>query len=112
MTFVSDATIRRLNRKFRGIDRATDVLSFPLWEGRGAKKNGRFLGDVVISVPMAFRQAKEAGKSFLEETVFLIIHGTLHLLGYDHEGSQREARKMQRMEKMLMEKGKRVFRWS
>jgi len=104
VSFVDDRAIRLLNRKFRGIDRATDVLSFPLWEKIEAFRDGRFLGDVVLSIPTVKRQAKEFGRPFLEEMTFLLIHGTLHLLGYDHEGNEKEARRMQRMEKKLMKK--------
>ena len=101
---VGDRAIRDLNRKFRGIDRATDVLSFPLWEKKEAFQNGQFLGDLVLSLPTLQRQAKELGHSFFEEMTFLIIHGTLHLLGYDHELSKKEAVKMRTMEKKLMRK--------
>ena len=104
LTLVGDRAIRDLNRKFRGIDRATDVLSFPLWEKKEAFQNGQFLGDLVLSLPTLQRQAKELGHSFFEEMTFLIIHGTLHLLGYDHELSKKEAVKMRTMEKKLMRK--------
>jgi probable rRNA maturation factor len=104
ITFVDDRSIRALNRKFRGIDRVTDVLSFPLWEKKEASLNGQFLGDLVLSLPTVKRQAITIGHPFLEELTFLIIHGTLHLLGYDHEVSEKEARKMRRMEKKLMKK--------
>ncbi len=111
LTFVGDARIRKLNKKFRGIDRATDVLSFPLWEpadipsplwGEGQGEGKVFLGDIVISVPTTLRQAKEHGKKPMEEIIFLSIHGLLHLLGYDHEISLKEEKRMQRMEKRLM----------
>jgi len=91
-----------LNRKFRGIDRATDVLSFPLWEKREARRNGVFLGDVVISGPTVLRQAQEHGKKTWDEFCFLTVHGILHLMGYDHEKTEREARLMARMENKLL----------
>jgi probable rRNA maturation factor len=108
VSFVDDRAIRLLNRKFRGIDRATDVLSFPLWEKKEAFRDGQFLGDVVLSIPTVKRQARALGKPVLEEMAFLLIHGTLHLLGYDHEGSQKEARRMQRMERKLMKRMKYI----
>lgn len=77
VSFVADAEMRRLNRKWRGKDRTTDVLSFE--GGMGD------LGDIVISVPQARKQAREAGRSERAETAMLLVHGTLHLLGYDHE---------------------------
>jgi probable rRNA maturation factor len=78
IAFVSDKKIRELNRQFRGIDKATDVLSFPA----GEKTN---LGDIAVSVDSAARQAKENGLSFDDEIAQLILHGLLHLSGYDHE---------------------------
>lgn len=83
---MGDAEIRRLNRSFRGNDKATDVLSFP-WVGRVAT-SGRnkpiFLGDIAISVETATRNARREGHSALNEIRWLILHGVLHLLGYDH----------------------------
>jgi len=103
LTFVGDARIRTLNRSFRKKDKATDVLSFPLHDKKRARKGDCFLGDIVISVPTARRQAKEQGRPLLDELLFLIIHGTLHLLGYDHEKTLREAREMQNLEKKIFE---------
>ena len=97
---VPDREIRRLNRRWRGHDRPTDVLSFAQREGPGAPR-GDLLGDVVISVETARRQARERGESLADAGDRLLIHGLLHLLGYDHERSEREARRMQRRERML-----------
>ena len=80
IAFVSDKTIRQLNRQFRGIDKATDVLSFPADETDESN-----LGDIAISVETAAAQAKENGLKFDEEVAQLILHGLLHLAGYDHE---------------------------
>ena len=95
VTFTDDEGIRVLNRQFRKIDRATDVLSFPLYDF--AKEELAFdadecvaLGDIVISIERAKEQAKEIGHSFLEETAFLAVHSMLHLLGYDHERSEED----------------------
>ena len=78
IAFVSDKRIRELNRQFRGIDRATDVLSFPAEEESN-------LGDVAVSVETAATQARENGLTFDREIAQLILHGLLHLSGYDHE---------------------------
>ncbi len=77
--FTSDREMRSLNRRFRGKDRSTDVLSFPAHEGPG------YLGDLAISLAAARRQARGAGWSVGDEIHFLMLHGLLHLLGYDHE---------------------------
>lgn len=87
VVFVSDEEMRQLCLKFRGEDRITDVLSFPA-EVEGA------LGDVVICLPQAKRQAKEAGWSTSKEVALLAIHGTLHLLG--HEDKTEEGRRKMR----------------
>lgn len=79
--FVSDREIRQLNRVYRGKDSPTDVLSFP----GEASPDGRHLGDVVISVPTARRQALTASHSVERELQVLMLHGLLHCLGYDHE---------------------------
>ncbi len=95
IAFVSDKSIRKLNKQFRSIDKATDVLSFPAggpeWE----------LGDIAVSVETAARQAKENGLSFDNEIAQLILHGLLHLSGYDHETDNGE---MNRLELRLRRK--------
>ncbi len=89
-----DREMRVLNRRFRGRDRATDVLSFP---GEPGADDG-YLGDVAISVPTARRQAKEAGHGARRELRILILHGVLHCLGHDHET---DGGAMQRLEARL-----------
>jgi probable rRNA maturation factor len=96
IAFVSDKTIRGLNRQFRGIDKATDVLSFPA--GDTDETN---LGDIAISVDTADAQATENGLKFDEEVAQLILHGLLHLCGYDHETDNGE---MNRLEVRLRKK--------
>ena len=96
IAFVSDKTIRQLNRQFRGVDKATDVLSFPTNDGDGSN-----LGDIAISVDTATVQAKENGLSFEGEVAQLILHGLLHLSGYDHETDNGE---MNRLELRLRRK--------
>ncbi len=90
----TDAAIRKLNRQFRKKDKATDVLSFPA-EGVGAEE---IAGDLAISVPTALRQAVEQGHSLSTEIKVLILHGLLHLAGYDHES---DSGKMARRERLL-----------
>jgi probable rRNA maturation factor len=96
IAFVSDKAIRQLNHQFRNVDKATDVLSFPA--GETEKLN---LGDIAISVETAARQAKENGLTFDEEVAQLILHGLLHLSGYDHETDNGE---MNRLELRLRKK--------
>jgi probable rRNA maturation factor len=96
IAFVSDKAIRRLNRQFRGIDKATDVLSFPADDADELN-----LGDIAISVDTATAQAKENGLTFEEEVAQLILHGLLHLSGYDHETDNGE---MNRLELRLRRK--------
>lgn len=89
MVFVDDAYIHGLNKQYRGIDSPTDVLSFAMQEGEPILGGEEvILGDVVISLQAAERQAKEYGHSFLREAAYLTVHGVLHLLGYDHRGDQ------------------------
>jgi probable rRNA maturation factor len=82
LVFVEDREMRRLNRTFRKKDTTTDVLSFPLKEKAADGKY--YLGDIIISVPTATKQARELGHSLERELIALTIHGFLHLLGYDH----------------------------
>jgi probable rRNA maturation factor len=88
--FVSDREMRRVNREFRGQDKTTDVLSFPGEEGH--------LGDVMIAVPTARRQAAEAGHGVGRELKVLLLHGVLHCMGHNHETDQGE---MERLERRL-----------
>jgi probable rRNA maturation factor len=92
--FTGDRTMRRLNRDFRHKDKSTDVLSFP----GEATPEGRHLGDIVISVPTAARQAAERGHPLEREVKTLLLHGVLHCLGYDHENDSGE---MERLESRL-----------
>ncbi|MDP1949323.1 MAG: rRNA maturation RNase YbeY [Nitrospirota bacterium] len=98
--FVGDQRMRSLNRQYRGKDRTTDVLAFAMREA--PHSSSAVLGDVVIAVPTAVRQAKEGQRSLDEELTVLLVHGILHLCGYDHERSEKEARRMQRRERMIL----------
>jgi len=97
---IGDGRMRRLNRLYRRKDRTTDVLAFPMRES--ASPYSALLGDVVISVPTAVRQAREAGRSLNDEVAALLVHGVLHLCGYDHEKGPSEAARMQRRERALL----------
>jgi rRNA maturation RNase YbeY len=99
IALIGNAEMRELNAKFRNKDYATDVLSFGAGEELPAAV--KLLGDVVISVEKAQEQANTRGRPLHEEMVMLLIHGILHLLGYDHERSAKEARIMGRLEKKI-----------
>ena len=96
LALTGNAEMKKLNAQYRGKDYATDVLSFPL-EGKQPPGN-QLLGDVIISVEMARFQARERGRTMEQEMVTLLIHGIVHLLGYDHERSAKDARVMKRLE--------------
>lgn len=105
VTFVDEPAIQALNREYRQLDRPTDVLSFAQEEGEegfpalpGAPRQ---LGDVIISVPTAVRQAAERGHSTEAELSLLLIHGLLHLLGEDHDTPERKARMWARQQALL-----------
>ena len=93
--FVSDRAMRELNRLWRGKRGTTDVLSFRAEQDEFEKAEGLRLGDVVISVEQAARQAREHGMEFEEEVAQLILHGTLHLCGYDHETDDGEMNRLE-----------------
>jgi probable rRNA maturation factor len=113
LTLTSDRAMRRLNRDFRGIDTATDVLSFSQIEQAGSappnprsvrNSPGRPVGDVVISIDTALRQAREYRVSPSSRLRRLLVHGFLHLIGYDHERSASDARRMFARERALTAK--------
>ena len=97
----SDREIKRLNRLYRNKDKPTDVLSFPMGEEVGG---WRLLGDVVISLDTAKVQASEFGLNLEEEIKRLLIHGIVHLLGYDHELGPEEEEKFREMEEFIQSK--------
>lgn len=111
---IGDRRMRRLNRVYRRKDRTTDVLAFPMREaltphalrqaqGRPSRLMPAILGDVAISVPTALRQAREAGRSLDDELAVLLVHGVLHLCGYDHERNEKEAAHMHRRERAILQ---------
>lgn len=102
VSLVTDAAIRKLNRAWRKKDKATDVLSFPADPPPKGMPGPRVLGDVVISLDTAVRVAKEDGRDLEAELARYLAHGVLHLLGYDHERSKTEEKKMRALEEKLL----------
>lgn len=112
LSLVNDEEIRRLNRQYRGIDKPTDVLSFPQMEPGETIEEGEdeagpppHFGDIVISVPRAVAQAREYGHSVERELGFLFVHGLLHLFGYDHDTEASERDMFARQEAVLSQAG-------
>lgn len=109
---VNDRRMKALNSMYRGVDGTTDVLSFPQYraedlktiglQGFRASGQGLLLGDIVINLHQAKRQASKHGLSFREELRWLLMHGLLHLIGYDHERSKYSERKMREKERELL----------
>ncbi|HVG33088.1 MAG TPA: rRNA maturation RNase YbeY [Pyrinomonadaceae bacterium] len=95
IAFISDRAMRELNRRWRGKRGTTDVLSFPAGQDEFERVEGASLGDVVISVEQAARQATAHGLEFEEEVAQLILHGLLHLCGYDHETDEGEMNRLE-----------------
>ncbi len=106
VTFTDNEGIREKNRRFRDIDSATDVLSFPMYDMR----NGDLpevgmvceLGDIVLSLERALEQSKEFGHSYERECAFLTVHSVLHLLGYDHVDSEADDEEMRSHQRVIM----------
>jgi probable rRNA maturation factor len=101
VVLADDALLRELNRTYRGLDRPTDVLSFP--DGEAGPDGRIVLGEIVISLDAARRQAKELGHGEARELEELVLHGTLHLLGHDHEndGGEMDALELRLREELL-----------
>lgn len=99
VTLTDNEKIREINSEYRGVDSATDVLSFPMFNEDGSletnpETDAIVLGDIVISLEKAAEQAKEYGHSFRREVAFLITHSLFHLLGYDHVNGEEEEKEM------------------
>ena len=102
VTVVGDRSIRTLNRDYLGRDKATNVISFAMQEGEFGALNPQLLGDVVISADTAAREAEEADETFWDRLCFLLLHGILHITGYDHERSgEAEAARMEEKEREI-----------
>ena len=102
LTFVNNRAMQRYNRDYRGKNTPTDVLSFPL-RNRGEKNFSPLLGDIIISLEKTYEEAQLFYHDDAEHLLFLLIHGILHLLGYDHEQSRNEALCMKRREKKIFD---------
>lgn len=108
VSVVSDDEIHQLNRDYRGVDRPTDVLSFSMLEGdqvAGVEDEPVLLGDIVISGDTALRQAQEYGHTVTRELAFLLVHGYLHLIGFDHQTEEEEQKMFSIQEDVLQELG-------
>ena len=111
ITLTNEANIKNLNKKYRNIDKETDVLSFPMYEKEELEekiKNNDFktydiLGDMVISIPKVQIQAQEYGHSFERELAYMVVHSFYHLIGYDHMNSQ-EKQEMRLKEENILNK--------
>jgi len=110
LVFTDSDTVQRLNRDYRGVDEPTDVLAFYMLPQKGTASSFALppdgvtrLGEVIISYPQALAQAKDQGHSLERELALLVIHGILHLLGYDHEKPEEES-KMRERERELLER--------
>lgn len=101
LLLVDDEGIREINKEYLSRDYPTNVIAFSMTEGEFGDINPDMLGDIIISVETALRNAKDAEIKFEEELDFLMIHGVLHLLGYDHETSEADTKRMKEKEREL-----------
>lgn len=101
ITLVDSEEIRRLNREFRGVDRKTDVLSFPLEEGEAPGEKITYLGDVIVCPEVIFSQSKDFHTDYRQEFCLMVIHSVLHLLGYDHMEEEEKKEMFEKQEKIL-----------
>ena len=104
IVFIDDEKMHELNKNYRGIDRTTDVLSFAFEDNNKICYNIRQLGEIYVSIPKMISQAREYGHSEKRELAFLVVHGLLHLLGYDHTlGIEEEKEMFEKQELVLNE---------
>jgi len=101
VVFTSDSEIRSINNRWRHIDKATNVLSFPAFAIKAGQKPGPMLGDIILARETVEREAMEQGKPFHNHLTHLLVHGLLHLLGYDHENDE-DAEIMERLERQIV----------
>lgn len=113
VSLVDEETIHAINRDYRNVDRVTDVISFAFNDDKNpkdqikGKDSLRMLGEILICLPQAKRQAASIGNSIDRELSFLFVHGLLHLLGYDHQTKEEEEKMFPLQEKILEEEAKR-----
>lgn len=103
LMLVDDREMQELNRRFLGRDKPTNVLAFSMREGEFSSLHPHLLGDLVISIETAKRQSKSSDLSEMEMLILLLIHGILHLIGYEHERGKKEAREMAMKQKELFQ---------
>ena len=103
IVFIDDEKMHELNKTYRGIDRTTDVLSFAFEDNNKLCYNIRQLGEIFISIPRMQEQAKEYGHSESRELSFLVVHGLLHLLGYDHTKGEKEEKEMFSKQELVLD---------
>jgi len=101
LVFTNDADIREINAKWRHIDKPTNVLSFPAFALQPGQEPGEILGDIVIARETVEREAAEEDKSFDDHLSHLVVHGLLHLMGYDHQNDD-EAEQMEALERKIL----------
>ena len=101
LLLVDDARIQDLNRRYLNRDKPTNVLAFPMREGEFSTLHPHLLGDLVISVETAKRQSNRFGLDEMEMVILLMVHGVLHLIGYEHKGTKKGAREMTLKQKEL-----------
>jgi len=106
--FVNDAQIQELNRRYLRRNRPTNVLAFPMRKGEYATLHPHILGDLAISVETAKRQSNRFGLNPMQMVTLLMIHGILHLVGYEHEGTRKGAREMALKQKELLQKCRNI----
>jgi len=112
LLFVDDLQIQELNRRYLRRDKPTNVLAFSMKQGEFPTLHPHLLGDLVISVETANRQSNRFGLSEMEMVILLMIHGVLHLTGYDHEGTKKEAKEMALKQKELFQHATQTFKSS
>ena len=105
---VNDAQIRELNRRYLQRDKPTNVLAFPMRKGEYTTLHPHLLGDLVISVETAQRQSRRFGLNPMQMIILLMVHGILHLIGYEHEGAKKAAREMAIKQKELFQKCRNI----
>ena len=103
LLFVDDPQIQALNRRYLHRDKPTNILAFPMRNGEFSTLHSQLLGDLVISVEMAKRQSNRFGLDEMGVIILLMVHGVLHLMGYEHEGTQKGAREMAIKQKELFQ---------
>jgi probable rRNA maturation factor len=110
--FVNDLQIQELNRRYLHRDKPTNVLAFSMRQGEFSTLHPHLLGDLVISVETAKRQSNRFGLNEMEMVILLMVHGVLHLMGYDHEGTKKDSKEMAYKQKQLFHHATQTFKSS